>query len=68
MSRADDDRFDALVERLALPFVFATALGVGIGRQLGSGPVAAVAFGLVAGGVLFALFAWVRIRVADLPE
>ncbi|WP_430505144.1 hypothetical protein [Haloparvum sp. PAK95] len=68
MSRREPDRVDALLERLALPFVFGMALGVAVGRQLGSSLLSVALFSLVVGTVLFALFAWLRLRIADLPE
>lgn len=68
MSRRESDRVDALLERLALPFVFGMALGIAIGRQLGSSLLSVALFSLVGGAALFALFAWLRLRAADLPE
>jgi hypothetical protein len=68
VSRREPDRFDALLERLALPFVFGMALGVAVGRQLGSSFLSVALFSLATGTVLFGLFAWLRLRVADLPE
>jgi len=68
VSRRESDRVDALLERLALPFVFGMATGIAVGRQLGSTLLSTVLFSLVVGAVLFAVLAWLRLRIADLPE
>lgn len=68
MSRTEPDRFDVLLERLALPFVFAIALGVALGRQLGSTSLQTVVFSIGIGVALFLVFAWIRLRLAELPE
>ncbi|MFB6236320.1 MAG: hypothetical protein ABEH81_16320 [Halopenitus sp.] len=68
MSGRESDRVDALFERLALPFVFGMALGIAIGRQLGSSLLSIVLFSLVVGAVLFAVFAWLRLQLTELPE
>ncbi|WP_096390955.1 hypothetical protein [Halopenitus persicus] len=52
-----------IAEALAMPFILGMALGLAIGRFLG-GFVVGVPLGLV----LFAAFAWIRSRLARLPQ